>query len=121
MSIKIQKFNKQNIDSIVSIKSKLAQLAILKNDIYCFNDESVDDDCPMFYNKNMYLDPNKEQSPVGLRMLDLNYDHIGIQFGCEMFSLIFYAEKICHSIIVIDSYKKLLGFNKRLNSTQKKK
>ena len=109
------------MDPLSQIKNKLSQLAIVKNGIYCFNKISDKKRFLIYENINFKVDKKFEQNPVGLRMLDVQKNDIGIQFGCEMFSLVFYLEKICGLMIVIDSYKRLLNFNRGLTSAHKKK
>jgi len=116
-----QKIEVQPINPYSEIKTKLSQLAIIKNGIYCFNNTSDKNRLFIYENINLQVDRKFQQSPVGLRILDVQKNDIGIQFGCEMFSFVLYLEKICGLMIVIDSYKRLLNFNKGLTAAQKKK
>jgi len=93
---------------------KLDKSAIIHNDIYYFNNSR---------NKNIIESNNKSkenliediyQSPVGLRMLNINNNDIGVQFGCNPSSLLFYAKNVCSLMAVVDDSEKLLYFNKQI-------
>jgi len=62
----------------------------------------------------------EDQSPVGLRILDIKKNDIGVQFGCDPSSLLFYAKNVCSLIAVVDDSEKLLYLNDQIQQKNRK-
>jgi len=86
---------------------------------YCVNNSDVN-----IVQSNTQAEENlirdEYQSPVGLRILDIKKNDIGVQFGCDPSSLLFYAKNVCSLMAVVDDSKKLLYLNDQIQQKNKK-
>jgi len=103
------------MNPIKELKSLLAQSALIKNGIYYFinsNNTNNDQSNSQVRDKHFRDD---FQSPVGLRMLDIKKNDIGIQFGCVPTSLLFYAANVCSLMAIVDkNIENLIDLNNKL-------
>lgn len=108
------------MNHIKQIKSKLEKSAMVNNGVYyCVNNSDVN-----IVQSNTQAEENlirdEYQSPVGLRIIDIKKNDIGVQFGCNPSSLLLYAKNVCSLMAVVDDSKKLHYLNDQIQKKNKK-
>jgi len=105
---------------IEQLKSQLDKSALIENGVYYFvNSSNINNDQSNSKTGGNHF-RDEFQSPVGLRMLDIKKNDVGIQFGCDPSSLLFYAANVSGLMAVVDkNIENLICLNKKLQKRGK--